>query len=1195
MADPRNTNARFDKRPNLAKAGDPRAQDFGVHSQTQSAKEAATGPAFGYDQSKPGGMTFGKSSSYNVSSGLVNMLDVTKGVTEIVGKTNKAMETLDRNKATRLGEELAAKKNEDGWELKDPAEQMRDMQKIQDGYADGWHTAKGRTDFRTAQSSMKFAAAKHDLESGLQLASLEVAESYASGDKDPNEIWTTAERRYQELLSTHGQDPIKRTRIMAAMQEQRAASEAARTQTINTTFERMKASDEFQSQLLMMRPDLGYDEWRKMVMTSAMEFGGEGFALALGSEYNEEDDTFSGDYSESMTKRIDYLLEPLYQEKLKIEQAASVRQAGVDSQTHLMDLQAPWAVAGLTSGDGAVSAEAMGEQIDTFGLMLTSFAQTTTDPSVRAAYAMDNLPKIVAGQLGNSDRPETEVDTIKEAWQEIIKNEEFQNNLFAYLGIADDDEEGKTKAIQQAATQIGAGFKVFKDRRTSTANDNGQGKDTPPNLKPLGAETDSKTFDEARKSSLLNKARTGTSTLMAAPVDEESYGTWAAQWQTLAAEAAFARSLTDPNYTAEQALEFKLRVASAFDGVTTIEEGRAAADRLAIDMKAEVFTEDYPFDFSQAEGGKDGQPGDWLIRSKGKSADATTVALASAMTHMAQTPVEGRMVLDLKDITHGAYNALWKDMADKYVQAFAQDGMDTTAVSAELMKDAALYFDLFGDAGTDIFISSAMTEIVNRPEVTVSDEHKKQAKKALGRIFDTFGKEGLSPAQQEEVGKILRSLESGKGFAYDLDIKNPYSTSLTFVGDEDGEADQEFIDTALGSGVLGSLPDGSHRGRDTGVWESFTDWAFQLTGGMIPGRDADSQLIGAALRQPANAQVFTGMLSNYLTRNPDSQLGSVDGGTVSLNMTFIDDNPMEASKAIGLVVESSGYEFIPTYGKDGEVTGGAFQRAMTSQKKDPNTGKWVDGPARNYSGPIEKTLGANLATGATEDDLGVLSINLEQLSGGSSDTARVEAQLASPVYRRAIEQWGASTQAVFRNPGALSDLADKVDAQVAVLSNAQIGIQDSVGRLVEFAAEARGGRVGEAGRYYYQRAQEMAKAQGIKPGKDGDVGQFFLLAAMAEDAYDLTDWPINPMALTPTQYDHYETEGHAHGLANYRFTLDKSFQVSGSGLEGEIEIPLFAPSRRSQDRGLAFDPRFFAAPQAVRPYAEGLFVPEVNP
>ena len=271
--DPRNTNARFDKRPNLAKAGDPRAQDFGVHSKTQSAKETAAGPAFGYDQSKAGGMVFGKSSSYNVSSGLVNMLDVTKGVTEVVGKTNKAMETLDRNKATRLGEELAAKKNEDGWEFKDPAEQMRDMQKIQNGYADGWHTAKGRTDFRTAQSSMKFAAASHDLEAGLQNTSLEVSANYASGDyaDNPGEIWKIAESRYQTLLATHGQDPIKRARITAAMQEQRATSEAARTEIINTTFERMKASDEFQSQLRMMRPDLTYDEWRKIVMEESMK------------------------------------------------------------------------------------------------------------------------------------------------------------------------------------------------------------------------------------------------------------------------------------------------------------------------------------------------------------------------------------------------------------------------------------------------------------------------------------------------------------------------------------------------------------------------------------------------------------------------------------------------------------------------------------------------------------------------------------------------------------------------------------------------------------------------------------------------------------------------------------------------------------------------------------------------------------
>ncbi len=1170
--DPRTTNDRYDKRPNLARAADPTKQDFGTAARTAYAKEAPQGPAYGYDQSKPGQDTFGKSSSYSVSSGLVNMLDVTKGVTQITGQVNQAMDVMDKNRASNLQLELEKRQREEDWLELSPEAQYDEMKRIQKPYENGWYTNAGRNNFMKSQSSLDFAAKKNDLESGLSITAMEEQAAIAKGQEDDYAIWQRSEERYKALLAEHGQDPVTAQRIRDAMQASRATSEAARSKVIDVTLGRLAADEAFQAELRLLDPALGYEEWRKIVMEMAIESNPEALRGALGPEYDEETDTFSGPYSDGMTKRIDAMLEGKYQEKIQMQLAKDRGNAGIDAQTLRGDAGSSWTVNAL-HGDDATAAKGRAELIGNLTDAMTLHAQTTTDTTKRKAWWLSGLTEIVEQQ--NANDASGNQAGLQAAWQDVVANEEFQRSMFGYLGIADDDEEGKAAALKQAEVHIGLGFKVHKDRKVDGARESNQTNGSP--WLVAANETDTKAFADAAKDSVFERSRhKGFVNIQSTPIDEENYGSWAAGWMTFAVEAAFARVATDEDFSTEDALKFKESLPDYFVGVTSEEEAREAAESLAIALKADIFHEDFPYALTPSAD----QAGDWTIHSKTKSDDTSRVAQASAMAHMQVTKAaNGRYVMDLKNLRTGVYQHFFTTFSDRYDQALGeQDGIDTVAVTEMIKDDFNFVNDVFGDLGIDIFTGMVLSPIINSNALPVTGSLKEAVVNGISGII-SIAKDGvLTEDQLVQIGEQL-SMLNAKGRRVSLQgdratAENPLNTQTNLVIKSNDEVDPAM---AIGSGLAGVDPQTGQRHLDHEMnwFERAGDMIWGFFSGALPGDDQASAIIQRGVFSDQRSMVLlTDAMYEYTHRKPNSKLVQRDGHTVEINADYFDKGGgLEAAKEFTAVLEAAGIETVPQYDKDGVLVGAVLQRTETDLMiKD---GKVKDSlTSRNYNGPFHEIMARD---GVKRDDNSYLKLqdNLAALGGGVLD-ARTEATLAHPDTRRGLREWGTSHTHAIASKEGRKDLNDRIEAQLAVITNIGRGREESEGweDLRTFQAELQAGRGGPMTTQYHRRAVELAETMGVSPNAKGEVGKYFLMAAIAEDAMDVSQWPHAPTHLRPESVRHIETVGGAHNLRAVKYSFGTEFQVSGSPIRGSIELPLFAPSRLPATA--PFDPSFFA-------------------
>lgn len=1182
--DARNRDARLDKRPNLAKIAAPDLNGYGTAARTSSTPVQDTGTAFGYDQSDPGGVVFGQSSSYKVSTGLVNALDVTQGVTQIVDDTNRALDTLDKNKGIRLQAELAAAQNEEGFEYLSPTEQFTKIRKIQEGYKDGWLTTTGRTNWRRANSKLDFEEKAYDLEAGLAAIQMFERRELNAGT-DPVAVFGDVKPMYDRLSSAFGANPVSANRIGMARDTSRATTDSLRFKAIKNIVDGLYNDDKFKELTFGLDSDMSYPAWRDAAFDLVLSEASDEFRAALGMEWDENTNTFTGEYSERSEMELDAIMQPLYNERLSQRVASDQNANRSNSAMAIENAASIGAVNMIVDEDNYPAGAGRAHLIGSVGqaMSLQMAADPYLSPGERTQWVNTTIPGLVQRQLENSHDPQTDQPKLWETWAEILDDPTFKTNLYSFMNANTEEEQADADYFTRLAVE--SGFEAFKKKRRQDADKANQTKKSP--RYKLGPFTDDKQVSNAIDNSAWAVALTeGSAPLPITPIKDEE-GPFVMAWMHFAVEASFNRSMHDPSYTTEMAVDFKKEVAEWFNGpdggMVDPKKLRERAEALGIRLKADFFTpsddpDGYqnPYKFI-----KNQTNGDYQLVSDG-TADSITVTLTAAASYMRtrQDQHSGEYFLDT-DWNHAENSVFFSKFATKYRREMSEsERPDMGAMTSMLLSDLSLVQDMFGqEAGASLFAGPILNGILNADNLNLGDGAREAAKTSLLGIIKN---PKLSHQKKSEL--IFEQLDAlktrGRGFAR-IDTSADTKTNLIFVDEDVETEDVDWSAEILGTIAQGVRPDQTTRSHERqidvfeSIWELGAKWGVGLIGPEESARTVGKKLLlnsGSMLK-------FNDAMARYAQATDNKSFVRYDSNTksVTFDVNAFEKNGIDPAVQMTKVLDDAGLELAVSFDKNNEIVDAQFVDRPVMQKRNER-GQLVstDGYVPAITGPFSDAF-ERLGSKVEDKYYDELGDSLRSY-GADKDWYETTARMNDPHTRRYLFDMGTAASSVLTKPKIRLSIADRVEAQISVLANTQPEgwlESDGASALQEFLAELRQDS-GPMPRTmeYYRRAQELAKAQEINPiGHQGDVGMYFLMSAVAMDAFDVSVWPHAPLDLIPRRADGFETEGSRRGLIPTMWTVDDTFVVNGRTVGGELQIPLFAPT--TEALGGAFDPRFY--------------------
>ncbi len=1109
----RNDPNQFENRPDYTKAAMP---DFTPATKKGSAPKLAVDTSYNKDQSKKGSVMFGRSSSFKTSSGLINALDVVKGVTDISGKAVQAQNTLDKNKSTRMTQELAARKQQDDWLDMSPEDQFAATRQIQDKYESGWHTARGRAAYDNARTGLDFEAKKHDLEAGLAAIGRDELDARHRG-QEGMEVWNTVEPRYEALLAEHGNDPLVAARIQMARDQTRYAADADRQKTMANTFNVTANNGTIDRMALEMDPALGYDEWQKAVMSEAIAQGGEAMELALGGEYDQDSDTWSGDYSGSLLSRIEPVLRKTYEGAVKVKTQEAQGNLAIQAGSLIEANTTVGHTADFLQED-AVSGVAHGQTIDRMIGVFSLRGQQLTTTDKRRESILKDVGGTVIGMIKNSGDPEKHQANILSSWEEILDNPTLRDSMYAAVGISDDDVEGKKELMNQVKTRIRSQAKKYMDDRAR-----GSKRENSNNSTSIGAgrpspATDAKALNDRVDKSWATRVRNGAITLYGGPVGEEDVAANIANTLTFAEQLSQGRAFSDPNFSGEQAAELRAQIRGLAMPSDAVPADAAWARKTNKDIitavqAAGLLGEDSPYTLTETSSG------DWTLTAK-DSYSSRDAQIGVAMSYMAvESDGKGGFVYNL-DGGAAAFAKLGELMGHGWDGLIANG--ETEPMVEKFLEDSARMQSGFGNKGVNFYAGQVLKTVLGEGYISADEESMSMMRKGLTRTMEAIHANGgvATPAQIRDLNDKFIQLKTRRNFKVETNKNTRTGTQLVLGKEGLG------FEALLGSASM------SDTERESGFFDTL-EYGFQaFGGGYIPGDNSDADSYGASiLRDSASVALLTAAIVDQVEAGQSKMFVKNElKGTIEWSP--VDMTRSEQAAELRKAMDKANLEMIPQYiDEEGNPQGHMLRERKSDLHRNADGNLVPTGSSISVSGDLNDVMkkfdAHDEANGKSPVDF--LVYNLQNMSFGTFGPETVK-RLESPEMRRSVIHWGSSAQTAITNPQTRGDLADRIEAQIAYVNDSypDVPMSEDLGELI---AELRGphkeGRSGSpyataqpgnpAVEQFMGRAREIAKEQGVRVEDGGEVANFFLLAAIGEEIFDIPQWQHAPMSMVPTE------------------------------------------------------------------------------
>ena len=275
-----------------------------------------------------------KHSSYGVSSGLVNMLDVVNGVSNIMGQAEKLGNQIDDHRMGEMNKRISELQKEDSWI--DPAhpDYVKDEDKyakvaaIQDEYKSGWLNDKYRTQYNGAVSNNKMGLQKLGFNHDLATATAERDRLLAEGAHF-SVAQEAADKLYNTAVKKHGGNAIQKHAIEQAQRADAAKWAQGVTMGVTSATAAWEASGGPQTLAHSLPTGVGYDQWRQSAMAEMASQGGPG-TETLWDSYDDKKGIFTGPYADMFQRQVDEKLQPYYNQAV----AMQVGETRLQAQTH---------------------------------------------------------------------------------------------------------------------------------------------------------------------------------------------------------------------------------------------------------------------------------------------------------------------------------------------------------------------------------------------------------------------------------------------------------------------------------------------------------------------------------------------------------------------------------------------------------------------------------------------------------------------------------------------------------------------------------------------------------------------------------------------------------------------------------------------------------------------------------------------
>lgn len=265
----------------------------------------------------------GQSSSFNVSSGLVNMLDVVRGIEGTLAGADKLGNQIDKSRLDEMNKKIAERQTQDDWTKPESDGYLNDEAKlgvirdIQKEYEGGWLNDSYRAQYASSVSHNQIQTQNLGFNGDLAWAQRSRAEQIAMG-VPVAEASKNTDKIYEEILKKHGKDGAKAETIRSAQLGDAALWAEAVTESSHNTVAAWQASGGLERLAAEVPASIGYETWEQSAIASMASFGGEGGA-ALWESYNKDTGKFEGPYADMLGQTLRRSLEPVYNQSVAMD------------------------------------------------------------------------------------------------------------------------------------------------------------------------------------------------------------------------------------------------------------------------------------------------------------------------------------------------------------------------------------------------------------------------------------------------------------------------------------------------------------------------------------------------------------------------------------------------------------------------------------------------------------------------------------------------------------------------------------------------------------------------------------------------------------------------------------------------------------------------------------------------------------
>jgi hypothetical protein len=304
--------------------GDPLDNVVGSAAGVQGQKvQPGKGPI---NEGKSATVKVGQSSSFNVSSGLVNALDVVQGVSSVLQGADKLKKTIDQSRMDEMKKKLAERTAQDDWTNPEAEGYLSDEEKvkairsIQDEYKGGWLGDNYRAEYAKAVTATNIREQNLGFNADLAWAQRSRSEQIAMG-VPVGEAQENTDKLYEEILRKHGKDSAKAEQIRSAQLGDAALWAQAVTESSQTTVANWSAAGGLERLHRELPSDIGYEQWEELAIASMAQYGGDEASNAMWQSYNEDTGKFEGPYADMLKQTVRRSLEPVYNQSVAMQMA----------------------------------------------------------------------------------------------------------------------------------------------------------------------------------------------------------------------------------------------------------------------------------------------------------------------------------------------------------------------------------------------------------------------------------------------------------------------------------------------------------------------------------------------------------------------------------------------------------------------------------------------------------------------------------------------------------------------------------------------------------------------------------------------------------------------------------------------------------------------------------------------------------